>query len=408
MSVAAGPNIIRNGLVLCLDAGNNKSFKGEPTINLYAYYGFQEIGNGGTHSAVRYTGPAPDLNIPNNYDYFTCTTTSSWAAELNRWLPFMQSANTPGVLDTNFFTISFYARVTSQQTATIGASFYGNNLQSNGSDINFNLTDKWQRFSIYANAPTIYKNFEFGSRSGAIVFQVAGLQLESKTYATPYVNNTRGNSVDTGGGLFDLTSKGNNGTLINGVKYSDLNKGSLVFDGVNDEIIISPNDLYKFTNTQPFSFSTWLRYTNIGGAATIISFSLNNEASRGYYLMLIEPGVNNRFFFDYWDGGPFRGIEGNLNSILSNEWIYLVATSSSNSVNDMKVYQNGVLTSFTNRGSDNPSTIDYNELSLKIGSRGASYFFQGSISQLSIYNRALTPTEILQNYNATKGRFKLT
>ena len=197
------------------------------------------------------------------------------------------------------------------------------------------------------------------------------------------------------------------GTLTNGVGFNAANVGSLVFDGSNDEIIISPNDLYKFTNTQPFSFSTWLRYTNIGGAATIISFSLNNEPSRGYYLMLIEPGVDNRFFFDYWDGGPFRGIQGNLNSIFSNEWIYLVATSSSNSVNDMKVYQNGILTSFTNRGSDNPSTIDYNELSLKIGSRGGAYFFQGSISQVSIYNRALTSAEVLQNYNATKGRFLL-
>jgi hypothetical protein len=32
---------------------------------------------------------------------------------------------------------------------------------------------------------------------------------------------------------------------------------------------------------------------------------------------------------------------------------------------------------------------------------------KGDISQVFIYNRALTPSEVLQNYNATKTRFGL-
>ena len=42
------------------------------------------------------------------------------------------------------------------------------------------------------------------------------------------------------------------------------------------------------------------------------------------------------------------------------------------------------------------------------GSPRNNYPFNGTISNVQIYNRALSPTEILQNYNATKGRFRLT
>ena len=36
-----------------------------------------------------------------------------------------------------------------------------------------------------------------------------------------------------------------------------------------------------------------------------------------------------------------------------------------------------------------------------------SQYFTGRIAQTLVYNRALTATEILQNYNATKNRFGL-
>ena len=50
---------------------------------------------------------------------------------------------------------------------------------------------------------------------------------------------------------------------------------------------------------------------------------------------------------------------------------------------------------------DNNVNVNY------IGSTGASSFFQGNIAQTQIYNRALSATEIKQNYNATKGRYGL-
>jgi len=42
-----------------------------------------------------------------------------------------------------------------------------------------------------------------------------------------------------------------------------------------------------------------------------------------------------------------------------------------------------------------------------LNSQTAERGFDGRVSMVQIYNRALTASEILQNYNATKGRFGL-
>jgi len=203
----------------------------------------------------------------------------------------------------------------------------------------------------------------------------------------------------------DMSGNGNNGTLTNGPTFNSSNGGSIVLDGVDDYVNITQNTLYRFVNTQPFSLSVWVRCTSTSGFVSLIAYSLAGD-NRGYYLSIdLNVLRTNSFLFDYYDGNAFRGIQGTNNSVTINSWINLVATSSSNSVNDMKVYQNGLLTSFTNRGTGTPNTINYNSLSLQIGARGSSGYFKGNISQTLIYNRALTSQEVSQNFNATRARF---
>ena len=204
----------------------------------------------------------------------------------------------------------------------------------------------------------------------------------------------------------DLSGRGNNGTLTNGPTYSSSNGGSLVFDGTNDYAEVVNNNLYKFSNTQAFSLNFWFNCTSSSGNPSVFAFALDN--GRGYYFTIDINVVRvNAFLFDYWDGSSFRGIAGINNSVPLNTWVMFTATSSSNSVNDMKVYQNGVLSSYTNRGTGTPNTIDYNTLSMRIGARANGSYFKGNIAQVSIYNRALTASEIQQNFNALRGRFGL-
>ena len=66
----------------------------------------------------------------------------------------------------------------------------------------------------------------------------------------------------------------------------------------------------------------------------------------------------------------------------------------------MKLYVNGKL---VDTGTENAPT----ELSLHIGAYANQYEFCGNISQTSLYDRALTASEVLQNFIALKGRFGL-
>jgi hypothetical protein len=44
---------------------------------------------------------------------------------------------------------------------------------------------------------------------------------------------------------------------------------------------------------------------------------------------------------------------------------------------------------------------------LGVGTLASGYYFNGKMSRVLIYNKALSSTEILQNYNASRARFGL-
>jgi hypothetical protein len=74
----------------------------------------------------------------------------------------------------------------------------------------------------------------------------------------------------------------------------------------------------------------------------------------------------------------------------------------------MKIYVNGLQVSSSIRSAGTPSTINFSGLNAQIASREGLNLFKGNISSISIYNRALSATEVLQNYNALSGRFDKT
>ena len=98
------------------------------------------------------------------------------------------------------------------------------------------------------------------------------------------------------------------------------------------------------------------------------------------------------------------------NTVPTNTWTYLVATYNGSSLSSgIDLYLNGVKEVISSTvGNNLTSTIISNETTW-IGQRRplTQGPFNGKISQVSIYNRALSATEILQNYNATKSRFGL-
>jgi hypothetical protein len=210
----------------------------------------------------------------------------------------------------------------------------------------------------------------------------------------------------TGTTWSDLSGNGNNGTLLNGVGYSGDNLGSLVFDYAND--YVTTTGMGNFSYTNGITVSVW--HYNGGGTGSyrgVVNNGTVVDRFGGFDLRYGREnyfgGVNNgtRLSWRISNSGgtaTFRTIYANV-----NEWHQYVGTYDNTTV---RVYKDGQLfDSITHSGGGQLKTTSD---STTIGrSPGTSEYLDGRLSQVSIYNRALTPDEILQNYNATKSRFNL-
>ena len=203
----------------------------------------------------------------------------------------------------------------------------------------------------------------------------------------------------------------NNGTLVNGPTFSSANGGSIVFDGTNDYAITTENLTPTLNITSQITLETWLMSTataNVTHGDGINSKGLSSDNNSGVYetLIILSGGINYPFFRMRIGGStPVyspTNIPLNLNQIY-----HFVSTYDGNII---KIFINGVE---SGTGLVQTGNIEANTQQFTLGVRftnrngSADSFFSGRIYSNRIYNRALSASEILQNYNATKGRFGL-
>ena len=191
----------------------------------------------------------------------------------------------------------------------------------------------------------------------------------------------------------DLTSNNNDGTLTNGPTFDSGNGGSIVFDGIDDHIRINSN--FGVTSW-PISISTWVRFSAFSGDYTAFSlgrFTISNA-------MLGFGNSSNRGRLWNYNGTFVQSITDLILDI--NIWYNMCAVYESDVVKHL--YINGNLeTSLTSSLLIPPNMDNATIGSLSRSANGG--YWNGNISTTSVYNRALTPQEITQNYNAFKGRF---
>jgi hypothetical protein len=182
----------------------------------------------------------------------------------------------------------------------------------------------------------------------------------------------------------DLSGRGNNGTLVNGVGYSGDNFGSLVFDGVDDRV-----DSINASSLTNMTIEMWIYDTRSSGDRDILSYNANTA-----------DGESSSYTFNgstfRTDGNGFGGrtFSGVGNPPL-NQWYRFCY------VKDSDLYINQIR--YTGSGSDRP----YGVLRFANTRRDVVNRLNGNIASVKVYNRALTATEVQQNFNALKGRFGL-
>jgi formylglycine-generating enzyme required for sulfatase activity len=196
----------------------------------------------------------------------------------------------------------------------------------------------------------------------------------------------------------DLSGNKNNGTLTNGPTF---NSGSIVFDGVNDYINIP--DANSLTNTSTLSINCWVRVTSFGGGFCTIIGKGTSDADEEYCILLNSSSL----YFDVGNAaGPYTQPTYTFNA---NTWYNISCVHSrSANVSSLLCYVNGVFLSNSTINSGN-TPID-NSSPVSIGSRFYNSIFgafNGNIVQVSMYNRVLSASEVLQNFNAQKALFGL-
>ena len=197
----------------------------------------------------------------------------------------------------------------------------------------------------------------------------------------------------------DLSGNGNNGTLTNGPTYSSANGGSLVFDGVDDYVIATrPSSIV--TGGQ-ITISLWAKWTTTGTfIGTIQSLIDNNHSSsptQGFILQdRPDLGKSLSFTSVITSNGAVSTFQ-----VGDGTWHHIVGT---NDQITSKLYIDGSLNA---QAFESGLGIVQPNISIGYWQFGSGRFLNGNISQVSIYNRALTAQEIQQNFNALRSRFSI-
>ena len=190
----------------------------------------------------------------------------------------------------------------------------------------------------------------------------------------------------------DISGNGNNGTLTNGPTFNSGNGGSIVFDGVNDYYNIS-TPITDIMNT----INIWVNMLATTVCPILYYGSDTFDSNLWTWGIAIFPSSTHGF-----NEAPLNYPTTALytESITTNVWknFTLVRNDSGN----VRLYKNGILVG--SKIGLGTTALRNSADRLYIAKAGTAYGnFQ--ISQASIYNRALSASEILQNYNATKGRY---
>jgi hypothetical protein len=198
----------------------------------------------------------------------------------------------------------------------------------------------------------------------------------------------------------DISRSGNNGTLINGPTYNSFNGGSIVFDGTNDTTNLGTSNGLKFTTN--FTLSLWLKFNSTNSGQTIIS---NNEG--GGYGIIYKFAISTKIETFYYINGSYRFAGDEASNYTLGSWYYITSTFDGVNIN---FYRNGNLIQTLNAPGNVTTTNEPLTLAANPNTGGTAFqdFFNGNISIVHIYNKSLSASEVLQNYNATKTRFGLT
>jgi hypothetical protein len=209
----------------------------------------------------------------------------------------------------------------------------------------------------------------------------------------------------------DLTPSQRNTTLTNGPTFNVNNGGSIVFDGINDSGDVLGNT-FDFAPGTTGNLSLELYIYPTGPYTAYVAepptTNLGGFFGQGYVGNFVGWGIGmatissiNYWLFQVRNSGTV--VTTPTVAFTNNSWYHVVGTFTRNDLS--RLYVNGTLQSSASSTSLNNISITPNTNNAKLG-LGNIFYAGCRIATARIYNRALSAAEVLQNYNALKGRFQ--
>ena len=187
----------------------------------------------------------------------------------------------------------------------------------------------------------------------------------------------------------DLSGKGNNGTLT-GATFNSSNGGFLDFDGSNDYVSHS-NDSFVSNGGSTLEF--WFNADTFSDLRSLI-----NHSGFNYFNLITD--TNNKIRLEYKSTSASNTKLFSTSTISTGSWYHVVGVVNSTGA---RIYINGEL----DASNSTPQNLGTVSSTLYVGgyTNNSSYRFDGKIAVAKRYDKPLTASEVLQNYNAHRGRY---
>jgi hypothetical protein len=437
MAVANGyGSIVTNGLVFAYDIGDTyNSYIGEPTTN-YIYHQnpridssyesyMPESGNGTIATnhpgAIRvYNSNGSDISYYINggvgdwsnqrHAYWIYDNTlkrpvvrmynenGSWQAK--HFNPEIGSLTNIGISAGNTYTLSWLQYVESlDRSAWVGfysySNTYGYNNFWDGLGAAYNTQVKtWQRVSYTFTAnnngqlSNYHNGYMYGQAIGNGELRIADVQLEVKSHPTQYSPNQTRSATQ---GLLPIVDN----STIDLTNISFDSNAQIYFDGTNDYIPLPPSII----PTTAITVELIYRNDNSGASTSILAGGAGQQ-DLNIHLPWSDTNV-------YWDAGrPFNRIykaTTNAERTGIHHWVF----TKDSTTGIMSIYLDGNLWK-TEGGLTSTIPLLWSvSLGCYDAGGGRNYFTTGILPVAKIYNRALSSSEIQQNYQKYKTRFNL-
>jgi hypothetical protein len=385
MALQHSPSVVTSGIVVNLDAANPKSFS--PNTHPYPLaVGPWAVPGGsyqGTTSSDTTVSKSPAGGIPLK---FVTSGVSAYIGTYNS-----STWNITPAVSGQTWTVSFWVKGS--------GAFQGSMLifeaNSSGTYLTYgqpyyNITTEWTRVTgtyTTSNASCAYLQVRFDCYNSGVTVWYDGLQVEKASSASTFNPRANANTAVWA----DLNGNSYNANLLPTSSPPTYNSsGYLTYNGTsNESLIANPGALIRFT------VEAWAYPTSYSGTGCLISDSYPGTTSLINYCIIGQGQWQGGIYQAGWYYSPTMAWD-------LNTWQQVVYTFDGT---NQTIYKNGVSggSTTTYAGTPGNSTVG-----IKIGRRwDIADFWGGRVSNIKIYNRALSAAEVLQNFNALRGRYGL-